>query len=307
MASKVAILLCTYQAEEYLEDQLFSFKNQNFINWDLFVSDDNSSDKTLKILKNFKAQIKKNKVFILKGPSKGCNANFLSLACNKSILADYFAFSDQDDIWNPEKLERSVRWLDSIPKSIPALYCSRTRLINETGGSIGFSPLFTLKPSFSNALVQNIAGGNTMVFNQAARSLLMNAGDKITVVAHDWWLYLLVTGAEGIVFYDPLPTVLYRQHDNNLVGMNSDLRSRIKRIRLVINGSFRDWNYINISALKQAKINMTPPNLYRFELFDRARKSYFTKRLYLFFKANIYRQTLLGNIALLIAAIINKI
>ena len=76
------------------------------------------------------------------GPRKGLVANFLSLACEQSPRGNYFVFSDQDDIWEPDKLARAVDWLRNVPADIPALYCSRTRLIDAEGRAIGFSLSF---------------------------------------------------------------------------------------------------------------------------------------------------------------------
>lgn len=90
---------------------------------------------------------------------------FLSLACRAELQADYFAFSDQDDIWLPEKLSRAIGMLEKLPPNTPSLYGSRTQLINAQGEIIGISKLIPHELSFNNALVQNVAGGNTMVFN----------------------------------------------------------------------------------------------------------------------------------------------
>jgi hypothetical protein len=106
------------------------------------------------------------------GPAEGSTANFLSLTCRADIDADYFAYADQDDVWESDKLERAVNWLKTIPEGVPALYGSRTLLVDARNQHIGYSPLFEREPNFRNALVQSIAGGNTMVFNRAARDLL---------------------------------------------------------------------------------------------------------------------------------------
>jgi len=75
-----------------------------------------------------------------------------------AIDADYFAFSDQDDVWYLDKLRRALTWLVAVPGNIPALYCGRTELMSIDGQSYGFSPLFTRPPTFRNALVQNLGG-----------------------------------------------------------------------------------------------------------------------------------------------------
>ncbi|WP_407362917.1 hypothetical protein [Pseudomonas luteola] len=103
-------------------------------------------------------EIGEQKIVILEGPRQGFSKKFMSLIRNKLIEADYFAFSDQNDIWHEDKLERSVISLSTIEKSTPRLYFTRTHLIDENGNSIGYSPLFQGKPSFNNALIQSLAG-----------------------------------------------------------------------------------------------------------------------------------------------------
>jgi hypothetical protein len=77
--------------------------------------------------------------------------------------------------------------------------------------------------------VQSIAGGNTMVFNPAAKALLEAAG-SLNVISHDWWLYILVMAAGGKVYYDPTPYIYYRQHPAALIGGNTSLSAKLKRM-----------------------------------------------------------------------------
>jgi hypothetical protein len=86
-------------------------------------------------------------------------------------------------------LARGIELLQTVDPSIPAVYGLRTRLIDEDGNEIGFSPLFRKLPGFRCALVQSIAGGNTMISNQTARELLVFCGPDVNVPSHDWWLY----------------------------------------------------------------------------------------------------------------------
>lgn len=192
--SKVAILLCTYHGQHYLAEQLNSFAAQTHTNWEVWASDDGSLDDTQAILEDYRQKWPEGRLSIQFGPAKGFAANFLSLTSKASINADYYANSDQDDIWEPNKLARAVEWLETIPENIPALYCSRTRLVDAQNNlvdaqnnEIGVSPLFSRPPSFANALMQNIGGGNTMVFNKAAQNLLREAGEALPVITHDWW------------------------------------------------------------------------------------------------------------------------
>ena len=304
---KVAILLCTYQGQKYLHEQLNSFVAQTHKNWALWVSDDGSKDGTHAILAETVKDLGTGKISLHNGPQEGFCANFLSLTCKADIKADYYAYSDQDDIWKPEKLARAVAALKTVPHGVPALYCSRTRVVDADDKPICMSPLFEKTPSFANALMQNIGGGNTMVFNEAARQLLIAAGDQVKVVTHDWWAYMLITCCGGQVFYDPKPTVRYRQHGSNLVGMNTSWPARLKRIYQLFQGRFREWNDLNVSALQSVQNRLTPRNQEVLNQFIVARQLPLHLRLVGLMRSGVYRQTLFGKLGLIAAAVFNKI
>jgi glycosyltransferase involved in cell wall biosynthesis len=139
-----------------LRSQLLSFEHQTSADWRVVASDDGSTDETDAILSQFRDKLGSSRMQIGNGPRQGFVANFLTLACNRSITGDYYAFSDQDDIWAPDKLSRALSWLEHIPADVPALWCGRTHLIDELDRSIAYSPLFRKRPSFKNALVQSI-------------------------------------------------------------------------------------------------------------------------------------------------------
>ena len=146
-----------------------------------------------------------------------------------------------------------------------------------------------------------------MVFNRATKKLLELAG-TFDVVLHDWWLYQLVSAADGRVHYDPQPMLKYRQHPDNLIGSNLGWRARLIRLRMMLNGRFRDWNATNIAALRRLPAQLIRPgNREVLELFAKARSASFLKRLYYLRQSGVYRQTLLDNIGLFAAAILKKI
>ena len=304
---KVAILMGTYNGERFLPEQLDSIKRQTHTNWELHVSDDGSTDSTQVIINDFKAERHEHQVTLRQGPQKGFATNFLALTCDPAIKADYYAFSDQDDVWESDKLERAIAWLNSIPTDKPAMYCSRTRLIDERGNQIGYSPLFKRKPSFKNALVQSIAGANTMLLNNAARTLLEKAGHLTTVVSHDWWVYLLVAGSGGSVIYDPSPCINYRQHGGNLVGSNIGWRARTRRIAASLQGRFTTWNEINLAALAKTLNMLTPENSVTLTNYARLRNASRAERTIGILFSGLYRQTLPGNLSLFAAALMGKL
>ncbi len=306
MTSTTTVLLCTYNGENHLHQQLDSILNQSIDNINVLASDDGSSDNTLSILKKYKLSWTKGYFKILAGPQKGFAENFLSLTCNAKAHSDYFAFCDQDDIWDKNKLKKAHAFLNT-KNNTPSVYCSRTENIDESGKELKTtSPLFQKELSFSNALVQSIAGGNTMVFNNKALQLLQAAGIQ-KVISHDWWTYLLITGAGGSIFYDPQPQVKYRQHNKNLIGANVSFLARTKRLKMLTQGVFRDWNTININALQNNRDHLTPASRELLDTFIAARQESLFKRLYLFHKSTVYRQTTFGNMALMVAVFLKKI
>jgi len=303
----LTILLCTYNGVDHLSEQLNSFDVQTYKHWRALASDDLSQDDTISVLMTFQQMWPTGKLTICTGPGLGHAKNFLNLVCDPTIDDDYFAYADQDDIWDSDKLERALDWLRSINTDIPALYCSRTELVDSSNSSMGLSSLCPKPPSFQNALVQCIAGGNTMVFNRAARSLLVRSGRDIAISNHDWWTYMLVSGCGGKVFYDRTPTVKYRQHSKNTHGKNTHWRNRITRIRLLLNGAYKRWNDENISALIKLKSELTSENTICLDHFIKARKLRLGQRLWHFAKSGVHRQDWLGNLGLIVAVIFRKL
>lgn len=301
-----AVLLASYNGATFLAEQIESIRLQNYAHIHVFISDDGSVDQTHQIIDEQIAQSFKLPLHTRKGPKKGYASNFISLICAPDIEADYFAFADQDDIWEPDKLSRAITQLQTISADIPALYGSRTLLIDSTGKKIGLSTLFTKKPSFQNALVQCIAGGNTMVMNKAARMLLMQTRDA-SVFGHDWWAYLVITGAGGTVFYDAHPTTLYRQHTDSLLGRNNNWPGRLRRIHLLFQGRFRKWNTLNCAALHQYRHLLTPINQQILDEFSKARDQGLFSRLMGVWRSGVYRQTFMGNLGMYIAVLLKKL
>lgn len=305
-SAQVAILMCTMNGAAYVAEQLQSITEQTHANWSLIVSDDGSTDATLDIVNRFAARHAQS-VVVREGPHQGACANFISLATDPAIKADYFAFSDQDDIWYANKLERALAWLGTVTPDVPAVYCGRTELIYEDGRSYGLSPLFTRPIAFGNAMIQSLGGGNTMAFNAAAKRLLETVG-PLKVVLHDWWMYQLVSAVGGAVHYDPQPTLKYRQHGQNVIGSNRGWRAAFVRLRMIFKGRFSGWNATNIAALEQVPASLIKPgNKATLLLFAKARTAPLLQRLYYLWKSGVYRQTALGNVGLVVATALKRI
>ena len=297
----------TYNGQAFLAEQLLSIENQSHKNWRLVMRDDGSTDDTLAIAKTFQEKWGKDRLEIRKGPKQGFCANFLSLACDQTIKADFYAFADQDDIWMVDKLSIALAYFNTENTvDIPRVYCGRTQIVDEDLNHLGYSSLFALPLSFRNALVQSIAGANTMVFNQGAKELLEKAG-LLRVVSHDWWLYQVTQGVGGKVYYDPNPTLLYRQHSEILAGSSIHLTQKLQRIMRLFKGEFKKWNIVNYNALCKVSDLFTHENQLLLASYGHFRTANFIRRYLLFKVCGLYRQTLAGNIALWVAVLINKV
>ncbi|MEA9393422.1 glycosyltransferase family 2 protein [Acerihabitans sp. TG2] len=304
-SSTVAILLASRNGATYLKPQLDSFCQQTYRPWQLWVSDDGSTDSTVAQVGAFIARPDVDG-HLLSGPQTGLCDNFMSLVGNAAIQADYYAFADQDDVWVNDKLSRAIHWLEQSDHNLPALYCSRTQLIDAANKPMGYSPLYLREPSFGNALLQNIASGNTMVFNQRARQLLLKI-EHVKPVIHDWTLYQLVTGCGGRVKYDPKPTVLYRQHGGNVIGNSMELLHRLRNFRYAHGGRTAHWNDLNRAVLACVSDDLTPSATLSLAAFSAIRASGLFKRLKLMRQSGIYHQQLLGSISTLTYILLNKI
>lgn len=302
---KISVLLCTHNGEKFIEEQIKSIFKQKERSIKIFISDDNSQDKTINILRKFSS---KSNVDLKFGPQKGATENFLSLIRRDDIESDYFAFSDQDDIWLENHIHRAINSLEQVPNNIPALFASRTILINESGHTIGKSPRQNKKASFQNAIIQNIASGNTMVFNRAARNLLIKMTAVVKPIWHDWALYQAVSACNGTIFYSQIPSVLYRQHESNLIGAKTNLTTKIKRAANIINGRFKSWNKNNIELLTSISDEMSQENIKILEKFKALRtEKNPMRRIILLKESGIYRQDPKENIALFFCAILGII
>ena len=306
----VAILMGTMNGARFLPEQLDSLAAQTHQNWVLFASDDGSTDDTINILKAYQAKWPAGKLMIKEGPKSGFCTNFQSMACHPGIKADYYAFCDQDDIWLPSKLEVAVGKIAAHQvardATLPFLYCGRTHYVSKKLEPIGISPLFVFPAKFRNALVQSIAGGNTMVFNQETKLALEKVG-MTEVPSHDWWLYLLVSGIGGEVYYDKVPQILYRQHDDSIVGENRSFTSKCFRAYTLLRGRFRNWNTKNIEALHVVNGMLTEDNQEILRLFKLMRSAKLIDRFRLMEVCGLYRQTWRGTMTLFLAALIKKI
>jgi hypothetical protein len=222
--------------------------------------------------------------------------------------AQWFAYCDQDDVWLPGKLAAGVAILSPHADGPrPALYGGRSLTVDAEDRERGLSPLFVRPPSFRNALVQSIMGGNTMVMNRAAAELVA-ASAHSGVRWHDWFTYQLVSAVDGYIYYDPNPFLRYRQHGENEMGSNLRWRARWNRLMFVFRGAYRDWNALNLAALS-ARASAFPPEHRRIlEAFGRARAAPTPwGRLVWLRRSGVFRQRPSEQLMLRVACLVKRI
>lgn len=298
--AETVVLMGTYNGASFLAEQIASIHDQTLPQLDVIVSDDGSTDGTQALLAEAAAGWKKGQFEVISGPGQGFAENFRQLLLTHGQEHEFVAFSDQDDIWHPDKLEVAIDWLRTQPDK-PALYCGRTRYVDEAGNYLRMSPLFQKSPSVHNALVQSIGGGNTMVMNARAAHLVGMASRNQPFVSHDWWAYLVVTACGGIVHYDSTPHIDYRQHQDNVLGANDTFLARIRRATALRQGRFRRWMDIHLTGLTELEPHMTPEARDLIQDFRTMRQKGPLMRPFLLARSRLYRQTLLGTMSLGIA------
>jgi hypothetical protein len=126
-------------------------------------------------------------------------------------------------------------------------------------------------------------------------------------VSHDWWAYILVTGCGGKVYYDEFPSVRYRQHKANIQGSNKSIKANFIRINKLVFGKYKEWNQRNINALRKIEFLISRENLQTLTEFNGYRDASIRKRVSAIWKKKIYRQTIAGNLAIILAIIFMKI
>lgn len=223
---KVCVVMSTYNGEKYLKEQVDSIMTQKDVNVILYARDDGSSDSTVSLLKGLDSRI-----IVEEGKNCGAKTSFLK-ALTEAPEAEYYAFADQDDVWDEDKLVTAIQKIQEEELRTPGrcvLYCGRTRLVDEN-----LNVIATSNTSTSTTVNGFLRGqprkpaGCTMVFNKALREEITKYMPTVFPM-HDAWIYNVCLAIGGSVIYDPHPHINYRQHGNNAVGGKRGIFNSIKR------------------------------------------------------------------------------
>ncbi len=218
-----AVLLATYNGEKFLKPQIESLLNQTYNNFTIYISDDFSTDSTNEIIKEYIEKFP-SKIIKLHNTKRFGNArdNFFSLVSR--VEADCYLFCDQDDVWNPDKIEILITEYQKHQEDIPTVIHSDLSVVDKELNPIN-SSLFEImhldkNPSWKNLLVQNNATGCAMLINKALADLYKNNNQIINtdnIIMHDYF-FVLSASLFGNVYYIDKSLLQYRQHENNSVG-----------------------------------------------------------------------------------------
>ncbi|MGQ7364301.1 glycosyltransferase family 2 protein [Streptococcus suis] len=247
---KVNILMSTYNGQQFLAEQIRSIQDQSYTDWTLFIRDDGSSDNTKEILKDFERQ--DSRIHLIdndKSDNLGVIKSFHKLVNHDR--ADYYFFSDQDDVWLPNKLELSLKEAQNYLADLPLMVYMDLKVVNQDLEIMTESMVKSQSHHANTELVQelteNTVTGGVAMINHALAEMWQETDD---ILMHDWYLALLASAFGNLVFIDQ-PGELYRQHSDNVLGART-LSKRFKKwIRPHILFAVY-WDLINNSQ-KQAR------------------------------------------------------
>lgn len=228
---KVQVLMSTYNGEKYLDEQIESILKQKGVEISILIRDDGSQDSTIEILKRFEQSNPRIKCIF--ESNIGAKRSFLKLIQISDPSVDYYAFSDQDDIWFKDKLLIAVEMLEKEDKEIPLIYGSSVFLY--TNGKVIGKQFVCPQLRFGNFLIKNYYPGCTMVFNRRLKDFiaLVDVCSLKPHPLHDHWLNLVCTACSGKIIVDKNPHILYRQHKQNVVG-DRGIRQKLRENGLLV-------------------------------------------------------------------------
>lgn len=236
---RIDILLPTWNGERFLQAQLASLLTQHGVSVRILVHDDSSDDGTWRLAQTCAARHRN--IVLHTGPHVGVVGNvsrLLELSEHEN-RAGYFALCDQDDIWYPHKLARSMQAMRQLERRCgtgrPLLVCADARCVDAQGRPLHASFLrgLGLSPRWGHdlrqALVMSHALGCSCLGNAALRRLALPLPPADAIFMHDWWL-LLVAACFGATHCISEPLLDYRQHEGNMLGVRKPKDGILQRL-----------------------------------------------------------------------------
>ena len=240
----VLVMMSSYNGGKYIEEQIDSILKQEGVNVKLLVRDDGSIDNTCSILDDYK---NKGLLEWYRGDNMGWKGSFMYMAVH-SPENEYYAFSDQDDYWKPNKLSTALDTLRRMPTG-PNLYMSNV-IYWENGVDKGLSLPDKVRTDLHHSLLFSESFGCTMLFNKELMQIVKKHPPRIDV-AHDFW-FTQVASILGNIYYDRNSYILYRQHSNNQLGFDKFFIEKNKRR---IKDYLNIWHFHELDIQAQELLN----------------------------------------------------
>lgn len=278
--------MSSYNGGKYIQEQIESIINQKgeFI-LDLVVRDDGSSDETLTILEKYEAE---GRLRYIKGSNVGPAKSFMELVReNKGY--DYYSFSDQDDVWKLDKIDRALRGIEKTER--PVVYFSNAKLVDRNLNSLG-RDVYKECPRLDFYTMTCAGGilGCSIVFNSKVAQLIQEKDLPQNIIMHDFYIVVLCKAVGGEIIYDRLSSLMYRQHDRNVIGVFHGFRgaflSRINDIMKKNNIGIAEQadeilSRYDIYIDDDKKIWLKKVSNYRKHFFNRVLLAFSTKTKYI--------------------------
>lgn len=277
MCPDVAVLLASYNGEKYICHQIDSIARQVGVNVCLYISDDGSRDETLQRVADASALLPDRVVMldIHRRPELSTRSsanNFYHIIASINLPEDvrWVAFSDQDDIWEPSHLSRAIGsicefGLAGYSSSVLAFWPDgRRRLVVKSGCITKYNHLFEAPGPGCSFVLPRAS------FDKVQAHIRLNLRAASRVQFHDWAIYAVVRSAGGIWMIDPCPSLLYRQHDSNVLGVQLNRRAVVKRFQMLLGGWYRE-QCLAVSDLVGQSESGPGMFLRRFSFLDRFR------------------------------------
>jgi rhamnosyltransferase len=238
--ARVLVMLATHNGARWIDEQLNSIQAQEEVEVSLLVSDDRSLDDTIDRVRAFGQMMQVEVLPSLPDGFGSANANFLRVVRDAPLGSHtHFAFADQDDVWFSDKLARATKLLDG---SIHAAYSSdvvalwpngRTRKTHKAGRARMFDHLF-----------ESAGPGCTFVFKRSAfvdlQRWVRTHYDRLRdFKVHDWLIYAYARRLGWSWYVDPVPTMEYRQHASNSIGVNFGVAAWRQRFLQIVDGTYK--------------------------------------------------------------------
>ncbi len=219
----IAILMATYNGERFVSQQIDSILSQTSGQWHLYLHDDGSTDATSDILRSYAEKHPQQITLLSYPPQGGAFRNFMSML--EKVDAPYYMFSDQDDSWHVDKIERSIQAMNNAEgktKHCPIIVHTDLRVVDEEGHTLAksFWQQAGIHPDMFHSFAQrisNVVTGCTMLFNQAAKDAALSTSPQGSPL-HDEWVTIraCAEGGKVVPLFEQL--IDYRQHADNTLG-----------------------------------------------------------------------------------------